>query len=484
MQPLSGLDAFFLYIETPAMHTHVALAAVLDPSTMPGGYSFTRIRDHIASRVHQVPPFRRRAVDVPLRLHHPVWVDDPDFRIERHVKRAALPSPGGLHEFADLMGHVASTPLDRSRPLWEMWVVEGLEGGRIGLIAKVHHSAMDGASAADFMPAFFDLDRDAPTGEPPPWEPEPYPNDWELLGYAGAERLRTLGGLPALVRRTGGAITTIRRARQAPGEPSGGTPLTAPRAPFNGPLTADRSVAFARIPLDEVKHVRQALGGTVNDVLLATSALAVRRYLDALDALPDGPLVAACPVSVRADDERGQAGNRLSVLFTPLHSEMADPAAVYATTRGTAGAAKREHEVLGSSTLSAWAEVVDPSTSTLMSELYRRSRLSGVHPPALSLILSNIPGPPFPVYLAGAEMERAFPMGPIVEGAGLNVTVLSYRDHVDFGFMAATDLVPDVWALADAVGPAFADLLAVARDADGAAAHATAAAARPTVDPA
>jgi WS/DGAT/MGAT family acyltransferase len=459
MQPLSGLDAFFLYIETPAMHTHVALAAVLDPSTMSGGYSFTRVRDHIASRVHLVPPFRRRAVDVPLRLHHPVWVDDPDFRIEHHVKRAALPAPGGMHEFADLMGHVASTPLDRSRPLWEMWVVEGLEDGHVGLIAKVHHSAMDGASAADFMPAFFDLDRDAPPVEPPPWEPEPYPNDWELLGYAGAERLRTLGGLPALFRRTSGAITTIRRARQVTGEPSGGTPLTAPRSPFNAPLTPDRSVAFARIRLDDVKRVRSALGGTVNDVLLATSALAVRRYLVGRGALPDQPLVTACPVSVRTEDERGQANNRLSVMFTPLHTELADPAVVYATTRATAGAAKREHEVLGSATLSSWAEVVDPSASAVISELYRRSGLSGVHPPAISFILSNIPGPPFPVYLAGAEMVRAFPMGPIIEGAGLNLTVLSYRDHVDFGFMAATRLVPDVWALADEVAPAFGDLL-------------------------
>jgi diacylglycerol O-acyltransferase len=463
MQPLSGLDAFFLYIETPAMHTHVALAAVLDPSTMPGGYSFARIRDHIASRMHLIPPFRRRVVDVPLRVHHPVWVDDPDFRIERHVKRTALPSPGALQEFAELMGRVASTPLDRARPLWEMWVVEGLEDGRIGLIAKVHHSAMDGASAADFMPALFDLDRDAPPVEPPPWEPEPFPNDWELLGYAGAERLRTLGRLPSLVRRTGEAVTTIRRTRQAPGEPSGGTPLTAPRSPFNAPLTPDRSVAFARIPLADVKRVKTALGGTVNDVLLATSALAVRRYLAGRGALPDQPLVTACPVSVRTEDERGQAHNRLSVMFTPLHTELDGAAEVYATTRATAGAAKREHEVLGSSTLSSWADLVDPRASSLMSELYRRTGLSGFHRPAISFILSNIPGPPFPVYLAGAEMERAFPMGPIIEGAGLNVTALSYRDHVDFGFMAATDLVPDLWALADGVMPAFSDLLADAR---------------------
>lgn len=469
MEPLSGLDAFFLYIETPAMHTHVALAAVLDPSTMPSGYSFERIREHIARRVHLVPPFRRRVVEVPLRLHHPVWVDDAGFRIERHVKRAALPEPGGLHEFAELMGHIASIPLDRSRPLWEMWVVEGLEGGRIGLIAKVHHSAMDGASAAELMPAFFDLEPDAAPIEPPPWEPEPAPNDWELLGYAGAERLRRLGALPGLVRRTGSAITAIRRARQeAPGR-AGGTPLTAPRAPFNGPLTPDRSVAFARIPLDEVKHVRSVLGGTVNDVLLATCALALRHHLEARGALPEEPLVAACPVSVRADEDRGRANNRLSVLFTPLHTELADPRAVLERTRATARAAKDEHERIGATTLSAWAELADPMVASVASELYRRSGLSGVHRPALSLVLSNVPGPSFPVYLAGAEMERAYPMGPVIEGTGLNVTVLSYRDHVDVGFMAASALVPDVWGLADGIVTAFAALREAAERAEASA---------------
>jgi WS/DGAT/MGAT family acyltransferase len=458
MEPLTGLDAFFLYIETPAMHTHVALAAVLDPSTMPCGYSFERIRDHIARRVHLVPPFRRRVVEVPLRLHHPVWVDDAGFRIERHVKRAALPAPGGGREFAELVGHIASIRLDRSRPLWEMWVVEGLERNRIGLIAKVHHSAMDGASAAELMPAFFDLEPDTEPVEPPPWEPEPPPDDWELLGFAGASRLRALGTLPGLVRRTGDALGDIRRTRQKTPGRAGGTPLTAPRAPFNGPLTPERSVAFARIPLDEVKQVRSVLGGTVNDVLLATCALAVRGYLERRGALPDEPLVAACPVSVRTDEDRGRANNRLSVLFTPLHTEVADPRVVLERTRASTGAAKDEHARLGAGTLAAWAELADPTIASVASELYRRSGLSGLHRPALSLVLSNVPGPPFPVYLAGAEMERAYPMGPVIEGTGLNVTVLSYRDHVDVGFMAATALVPDVWSLADGIPVAFAAL--------------------------
>jgi diacylglycerol O-acyltransferase / wax synthase len=461
---LSGLDAFFLYIETPTMHTHVALTAVLDPSTMPGGFSFERIRDHIESRLHLVPPFRRKVVEVPLRLHHPVWVDDPEFHIDNHVKRAALPPPGDVQELASLTGYLASIPLDRSRPLWEMWVIEGLEGGRISLVAKVHHSAMDGAGGADLMPVFFDLEASPADGAPPPaFVPEQPPDQWELLGLAGAERLKGLVKLPSLARRTGEAISAIRRQRRAPAGVAGGTPLTAPRSPFNGPITADRSVGFARLPLADVKEVRQLLGGTVNDVLLATCSLAVRRYLDERGALPSQPMVAACPVSVRTEDERGQANNRLSVMFTPLHTEVGDPIECLASTRVTASAAKQEHETLGSATLSAWANVADPSAASIASNLYSAANLAGRHRPALSFILSNIPGPDFPVYLAGAEMERAYPMGPVLEGAGLNVTVLSYRDSVDFGFLAATALVPDVGALADAVPQAFADLLAAAR---------------------
>lgn len=462
MERLSGLDAFFLYVESPAMHTHVALTAVFDPSTTPGGYSFERFRDHIAQRVHLVAPFRRRVVEVPLRLHHPVWVDDAGFRVDRHVKRAAVPAPGNERQLATLVGHLASIPLDRDLPLWEMWVIEGLADGRIGLVAKIHHSAMDGAGGAEILPIFFDLEPDPPaTGGAPAFTPHDPPSSWELLGMAGVQRARAIGQLPRLARRTGEAIGLIRR-RRGQGIPSGGTPLSVPRTRFNGRITADRSVAFARISLADVKRVKQAFDATVNDVLLATTALATRRYLADHGEAPTLPLVAACPVSIRTEDDRGRAANRLSVMFTQLHAELDDPATVLETTRTAARAAKEEHAILGDDILTSWAEVADPLASSVGAHVYHRVGASNRHRPAISLILSNIPGPPFPVYLAGAEMERAFPFGPILDGAGLNVTVLSYRDSVDFGFLAATALVPDVWDLADAVGGAFADLLEAA----------------------
>ena len=458
MERLSGLDAFFLYIETPTMHTHVALTAVLDPSTMPGGYSYEKMRRHIADRVHLVRPFRKKVVEVPLRLHHPIWVDDTEFDVDRHLRRVAVPAPGGLHELSHLVGHIASVQLERNKPLWELWLIEGLDGGRIALVAKVHHSSMDGASGVDLLPAFFDLEPEpAERVVPPPFEPAPAPDEWELLGKSVVERVRSLTQLPSLTRRTTRSITRIRRERRET-HAAAGTPLTAPHTVFNGPITAQRSVAFARIPLAQVKQVKNAYGATVNDVLLATFALAMRRYLENRKGLPNDPLVTACPVSVRTEDQRGEQNNRLSVMFTKLHTDVGDPIACLLATQQTAAAAKSEHEVLGSETLGAWAEMADPMASRLASNLYSGNNLAAHHRPALSLILSNIPGPPFPVYMAGAEMERAYPMGPVLEGAGLNVTMLSYRDSVDFGFLGATELLPDLWDLADGVAVAFDEL--------------------------
>ena len=206
MERLSGLDAFFLYIETPTMHTHVALTAVLDTSTMPGGYSFEAMRRHIADRVHLVRPFRQKVVEVPLRLHHPVWVDDTEFEVDRHIKRIGVPAPGGLRELSDVVGHIASVQLERTKPLWEIWIVEGLEHDRVGLVAKVHHSSMDGASGAELLPAFFDLEP-IPSDPviPPPYDPVPAPDEWELVGASAVERVRSLGAL-AVARRSHDAI--------------------------------------------------------------------------------------------------------------------------------------------------------------------------------------------------------------------------------------------------------------------------------------
>ncbi|HYF45392.1 MAG TPA: wax ester/triacylglycerol synthase domain-containing protein, partial [Acidimicrobiales bacterium] len=253
MERLSGLDATFLYLETPTLHMHVALTAVLDPATMPEPYSFEGIKEFLASRIHLVPPFRRRLVEVPFKLNHPVWVDDPDFDLDHHVRRIGAPSPGGRRELGAVTGQIASTQLDRRRPLWELWVVEGLEHGQVALVAKVHHSAVDGTTGAELMANLFDLEPAA--APPPPAEErgrERVPTDAELVAHATASRLRRPLRILPLAGKTVGSVVDLVRARLDPDRPSGGTPLTAPATPFNASISSRRNVAFSCLRLSDV----------------------------------------------------------------------------------------------------------------------------------------------------------------------------------------------------------------------------------------
>jgi WS/DGAT/MGAT family acyltransferase len=461
MERLSGLDASFLYLETPSNHMHVALTAVLDPSAAPDGYSFERIKDLIASRLHLVPPFRRRVVQVPFRLGHPIWVEDPDFDLDYHIRRVGAPSPGGMVELSELAAQIASTPLDRSRPLWELYVVEGLADGNIAVVAKVHHCAVDGVSGAELMVHLFDLEPTPRQVEPPAQRTvEHIPSELELVGHALVSQLRRQASLPRLVGSTARSLGTLVRRHRDPDTVVGAVPLTAPRTPFNGALTPHRRVSFARLSLGDVKAIKNATGTTVNDVILAITAGALRRYLAAKDALPDEPLIAVCPISVRTEDQRGQTNNKVSAMFTSLATHLEDPlerlAAISLVTRG----AKEDHNAIGAGFLQDWAEHAAPATFALASRLYARLGLAERHRPIHNLVISNVPGPSFPLYYAGARLVGAYPMGPVMEGAGLNVTVMSYMDDVDVGFMACRELVPDVWDLPGHVEEAMAELQA------------------------
>jgi diacylglycerol O-acyltransferase len=470
------MDAFFLYAETPTNHMHVTLCAVLDPAAMPDGYSFETVRDHIRGRIHLVPPFTRRLVPVPLRLHHPLWIEDPDFDLDLHVRRAAVPSPGSEIELAQLVEQIAGVPLDRTRPLWEMWVIEGLDDGRIALAAKLHHSTLDGIAGVEQMVNFFDLEpapradtTSAEAATAPETEadsepvadrlPDEVPSDLELMTHAAVSRVRGLVDLVPLVQRTASSVLTVRRNRAEPDTVAGATPLVCPESPINGAITGNRRVAFARASLPDIKRIRKATGTTVNDVLLALCAGALRTYLEKKGELPDDPLVAACPVNVRSDDQAGQSDNRISAMFTSLHTDIADPLRRLDAIHRTTVAAKDEHNIFGGSTLQSWAEIADPNFFTWLTNLYSSSGLADRHRPAINVMVSNVPGPAFPLFLAGATLEQAYPMGQIIEGVGLNITMMSYLDSVDFGFMAAANLLPDVWDLAAAVAPAAADLL-------------------------
>jgi WS/DGAT/MGAT family acyltransferase len=474
--PLSGLDAFFLYAETESMHLHVALTAILDPRDAPHDLTVERLRHLVAERLHLVPPFTRRLEDTRFGLDHPVWVPAGPLDLTHHVRHITVPQPGGPEDLGRVCGTIAGLPLDRDRPLWEMWLVDGLHDGNLALVTKIHHACIDGVSGAELITAFFDLDGEATVpivplasteaapsspdhAGPPPAGETGAPGEAEALAAAVRARTESLRHLLPLVRRTAAGIGEVRRRRADHAE-AGGTPLTAPRLSFNRRLTPERNCAFAHIPLDEVQAVRRNTRSTVNDVVLATCAGALRRHLERRGELPEGPLVVSCPVSTRTDEERGQQNNKVSVLMTCLHTQIADPLERLHAIRRSTTAGKAEHQLLGSSVLGEWAEAADPTLLRWAARLYLRSGLVDHHPPVHNLTVSNVPGPSIPVFLGGARLVRAYPMGPVVEGAGLNITVMSYLDSIDIGFLVCDDAMPDVWDLADAVAPAFAELRA------------------------
>ncbi len=462
MQRLSALDHAFLTFETPSAHMHVAMTAVFDTTTVPGGYAFERMRDRIESRLHLVPQFRRRVVEVPFNLHHPIWVDDPAFDLDHHVRRVGVPAPGSLVDLSELAGRIASRPLDRSRPLWEMYICEGMEDERVGIIAKMHHSAIDGVSGAELMANLFDLSVEGDDHPADEHVPERVPSDLELVGHAVNSRLRNVARLVPLIGETISTAADLVHRHRDPDTVVGAVPLTAPPTPWNASITPQRRVAFGRVALDDVKTVKDHFGVTVNDVVLALMGGTLRSYLDAKGALPDEPLIAACPISVRSEDDAGGV-NRVSAMFTTLATQLDDPADRLARIHETTKGAKDDHNALGAEFLTQWAEYAAPQTFALASRMYSSLGLADRHRPIHNVVISNVPGPPFPLYFAGAELVAAYPMGPVMEGAGLNITVMSYRDGVDIGFMACRELVPDVWSMADHVAHAMDELLGATR---------------------
>ena len=466
MERLSGLDAAFLYLETPSLHMHVAMTAIFDPSTMPGGYSFQRFREVVQERLHLVPPFRRRAIEVPFGLGHPVWIEDPNFDLDYHLRRRAVPSPGGPRELAELAGDVCSRPLDRTRPLWEMYIVENLADGNIGLIARMHHATIDGVSGAELMVHLFDFEAD-PAPKPLPeqaWEPERVPSDLALVAQALPELLARPVRMAKVIPKTAQALLTVgRRRRDRPVAAASGL-LNAPRTSFNVAITPHRKQAFASLPLGQVKEVKNAFGTTVNDVVLAICTGALRRYLAERDELPDRPLVATVPISVHTEDSKGRPGNAVSAMFTTLPVELPDPVERLLAIHESTKSAKETHNAVGADMLRNWAEFAPPSVFALAARLYSSSNLANRHRTVQNLVISNVPGAPFPLYVAGAKLVAGYPMGPVMEGAALNVTCISYMDNIDFGLHGGREAIPDLWSIADHLETSLAELEKAMRD--------------------
>ena len=492
MERLNGLDGAFLSFESPTTHLHILGALIFDPSGVDGGVEFGQVRDLVASRLHLVPPFRQRLLEVPLGLQHPAMVDDPDFDIEYHMRRVALPEPGGLDELAELVAGIASRPLDRTRPLWEFHVVEGLDRGYLALVPKVHHAILDGVSGAEVLSAFFDLTPQpaprpqfgAQTGSRPAPRPArsgsasalaPLPEavarpeaDWAPGPLPGelARWRDVLGSLPshagAMARTVSKTVQTARgltgRNRQVDGTPPP-SPFEAPATSINRAISSHRRVAFAELPMRDVRRVREIVGGTTNDVVLTVAAGAMRRFFDARGEKLASSLVALVPVSVRDQSERDALGNRVSAMLVSLGTAVEDEAVRLRQIQADVRQAKDQSRLVDAGLFSGWAEAAVPALAGRLTRLASNLRVFDHVPPVFNLIVSNVPGPDFPLYLAGAPLVSMYPIGPIIEGAGVNITVFSYLDTVYVGILGCWELVPDIDAIARGVRESFESLL-------------------------
>ena len=458
MQQLTGLDAAFLAMETRTVFGHVGSVCIVDPSTAPEPFTLERFTRVVESRLPLVPLLRRRLVEVPLGLDQPYWIEDPDFDIEFHVRELALPAPGNDRQLAEQAARLHARPLDRSRPLWEIYLIFGLRGGRAAIYSKVHHAAIDGVSGNDILAALLDLSPEGRTlPDPPPRRTEQQPAAVELLARSAVSLTRhpmraarlsvdLLRSAPALVASPAWPrLPLVDRLLGRDGEEAilSRPGLRAPPTPFNRSITQHRRWSFCDLPLSEVKRVKNALGVTVNDVVMALCAGALRRWLIDHEALPDGPLIAAVPVSVRTEEQQGTHGNRVSVMLAVLPTHLADPRDRLRAVHEAMRAAKEQHEALPADLLADVTQFAMPALAGQAARMAARLRL--VERASLfNVIISNVPGPNVPLYYAGAELLAYYPLSAIVDGQGLNITAMSYRDSLFFGVIACRELVPDV----------------------------------------
>jgi WS/DGAT/MGAT family acyltransferase len=461
MKQLTGLDSSFLRMETPTTYGHVASLAIFDPATAPRALGYEDVRALIESRRHLGPPFRRRLVDVPLGIDHPYWIEDPDFDLDYHLRHIAVPPPGDRFQLAELAVRISARHLDRTRPLWEMYVIEGLEGGYVAELTKIHHSCIDGVAGAEILGVLLDIEPEpAPTPPPTtPWQWEREPSQGEMLarGLVGAATRPRVG--LRLARNTIPAFGTVMRnfALNAPGVKRRDDVLSrpavqAPRTALNGTITPHRRFAFGSLPMSSVKNVKNALGATVNDVVMSLCAGALRRWLLDHDALPELPLLAMVPVSVRDESERGAGGNRVSAMVAVLPTDEPDAGRRLEAMKGEMSIAKSEHGALPAALLQDFAQFTPPSVLGTASRVAARARLMDRVGLPFNVVISNVPGPQFPLYTNGARMEGIYPISAIVDGVGLNMTLMSYNGNLDFGLVADREMVPDIWSLIDYLG--------------------------------
>jgi diacylglycerol O-acyltransferase len=463
VRQLTSLDAQFLALESPRQTGHVGGLAILDPSTrVDKALDRAAVHSLLRERLPLLPPFRWKLAEVPFGLDYPYWIDDEEFDLDFHVREIALPKPGSDRQLADQVARIQSRPLDRARPLWEIYVIHGLKSGYTALLTKIHHAVIDGISGAEIMGLLLDL---APEGRE---LPEPGddgdgnaggPSGLGMLarGLMGVPRypVRALRSLPRAVPNieetpfaTLPGAGTVGRLTSALGRGGRGSGTRAPKTLFSGRVSPHRRFVFGKIALEEVKAVKKAHGVTVNDVIVSICAGAVRRWLEHHDDLPDEPLVAQIPVSVRTEEQIGTYGNRIMLMAVPLFTDEPDPIVRLRKHHEALSDMKERHKALPAELLQDANHFIPPAVFSRAARA-TFSLATSVGRPTWNLVISNVPGPQFPLYLAGAKLMANYPVSVITDGMGLNITVMSYNGDCDFGIVADRDQMPDLWSLLD-----------------------------------
>jgi diacylglycerol O-acyltransferase len=469
VQQLSGLDNSFLVMEAGGQLGHVGSLLFFDSAGLAGRNFKDALRSTLEDRLHLLGPYRRRLVEVPLDLDRPFWIEDPDFDMDFHFRHIAVPPPGDDHQVSELISRIHARALDRSRPLWEIYVIEGLADGRVALYTKIHHCTIDGVSGAQMTQVLLDQDPEGDVVPLPeePWQPDAIPRTSEMVargifglvtqpGRFARTSYRTARGLwesneaaTAVARTigldrlplTGGLFRTKGSEVDADRIPQ--TP--APRTPFNRSITPHRRFSFFSMSLPRFKALKRTLGVTLNDTVMAVSAAALRSYLEERGELPEDPLIAMVPVSVRSDSEKNEYANRVTSILGELATDEPDPLLRVERIHRAMARSKRMQQAMPATMLTDWTEVATPLILAQAARIAARTKILDRMNPPFNVIISNVPGPRESLYCGGAEMETYYPVSAVAEGQGLNITVISYKDQLDFGVIACRELVPDVW---------------------------------------
>ena len=455
MDRLSVLDTSFLSQEDRASHMHVGGMMIFDGPPV----DYAELLEHIGCRLHLVPRYRQKLAEPRLQMGRPLWVDDPCFNLGYHVRHTALPAPGGTEELRALLGRIFSQRLDRSKPLWELWLVEGLQDNRFALISKTHHALIDGMSGVDIMTLLFDV-TPTPREVPPPdeaWHPRPAPNQAELIARGATDALRTpmgaAGRVLGALRNPGATLAAVRESAAGIGEVAWAGLNPAPETPLNVPIGPHRRAREVGLALDDLKRIKNALGGTVNDVVLTAVAGALRRWLRTRGVRTEGlELRALVPVSVRGQHEQYQLGNRVAAMRGPLPVYAGDPVERLQIVRTAMQGLKQSKQALGAEVIANMQNFAPPTLLAQASRLNFSTRL-------FNLIVTNVPGPQFPLYLLGRELEEMVPIAFLPKDHSLAIAIMSYNGRVDFGLLADYDAFPDLDDFARYLEDAVAELL-------------------------